>query len=94
MRQLQLFGIEFVPKAIPAAATWPKKYATLKSEVRTGRSLGYPSSPIREEPETIQVGIPKPRTRRAAIYIPAERKLLVSECMQQEGGVKLEYTVL
>ena len=66
----QSFGMSLVPKQIAAATICPMKYETLKSEVITGRSLGYASSPINEEPETMQVGIPKPRIMRATMYMP------------------------
>lgn len=67
-----LLAMLLVPKQIPAAMIWPTKYATLKSEVRTGRSFGYASSPIREEAETIQVGMPNPKINRATMYMPAK----------------------
>lgn len=54
-----------------SAAFW--RYPNVEMDyrdVRTGRSLGYPSSPIKDEPETIQVGIPKPRIMRATMYMP------------------------
>ena len=54
---------------MPAATIWPKKNETLNRDVRTGRSLGYASSPIREDPETMQVGIPNPKIILATIYI-------------------------
>lgn len=66
-----LVTILFVPKQMAAAVIWPTKYDTLKSDVRTGRSLGYASSPIREEADTMHVGMPNPRIRRATMYIPA-----------------------
>lgn len=61
--------MSLVPKQIAAATIWPIKYDTLKSEVKTGRSLGYASSPMSAEPDTMQVGIPKPRIMRAMIYM-------------------------
>jgi hypothetical protein len=37
-----------------AATIAPMKYDALNSEVRNGRSLGYPSSPINADQEMIQ----------------------------------------
>jgi hypothetical protein len=39
-----------------------------------GRSFGYASSPINDEPAIMQKGIPKPSNSRAAMYIPAVRR--------------------
>ena len=73
-----------VPKQMAAAVIWPTKYDTLKRDVMMGRSLGYDSSPINEEPETMQMGIPKPRTRRAKMYMPAG--VIVSSSSPASGG--------
>lgn len=39
-RQAQFEAMLFVPKQMAAATMLPTKYATLKSDVRTGRSFG------------------------------------------------------
>ena len=62
--------------AIADAAIEPKKYEALKNDVRVARSLGWPSSPIREEAETIHITMPKPRTILAKMYIPTREGLV------------------
>jgi hypothetical protein len=59
--------------AIAAATIAPIKYEALNNEVRYGRSLGYPSSPIRAEPEMIQKTIPTPSNIRAMMYMATGR---------------------
>ena len=75
-----------VPKQMAAAVIWPTKYDTLKRDVMMGRSLGYDSSPIRDEPETMQMGIPKPRTRRAKMYMPAGTHVSLGAETAGRGG--------
>jgi hypothetical protein len=72
-----------------AATICPMKYETLKSEVKTGLSLGYASSPINEEPETMQVGIPKPRIMRATMYMPTVLPTSASSTRVQAGQSRL-----
>jgi hypothetical protein len=55
-----------------AAVIDPMKYEELNREVRVSRSFGWPSSPIKDEPEIIQNTIPNPSTIRAKRYIPTE----------------------
>jgi hypothetical protein len=69
--QAQSLSILCVANEIPAATTEPMKYNALKSEVMIGRSLGYASSPIKDEPAMMQKGIPKPKKNRAMMYIAA-----------------------
>jgi hypothetical protein len=56
---------------ILAAMREPTNHNALNSEVMIGRSLGYASSPSRDDPAMIQNGIPNPRMDRAAMYMPA-----------------------
>lgn len=67
----QSFLMLWVAKEIPAATRAPMKYRALNSEVMIGRSLGYASSPIKEEPAMIQKGMPNPRNHRATTYMAA-----------------------
>ena len=39
-------------------------------DVITGRSFAWASSPMSEEPDTMQVGMPNPRIIRATMYMP------------------------
>lgn len=71
--QAQLDGIVTVPKPTVAATIWPIKYDELNREVRIGLSFGYPSSPIRADPATMQNGMPNPRRIRATTYIAAAK---------------------
>lgn len=68
-RQAQSVVISEVPIAMVAARIWPIKYEELKRDVRIGRSLGWPSSPMSEDPEMIAKRMPTPRSMRAIIYI-------------------------
>jgi hypothetical protein len=56
---------------IPAAISEPTNQSALKREVMIGRSFGYASSPINDEPAIMQNGIPKPKRSRAIMYMPA-----------------------
>jgi hypothetical protein len=56
-----------------AAVIDPMKYEELNREVRVSRSFGWPSSPIKDEPEIIQNTIPNPSTIRAKRYIPTKK---------------------
>jgi hypothetical protein len=49
----------------------PTNHSALKRDVMMGRSFGYASSPIREEPAIIQKGMPNPSMKRAPTYMPA-----------------------
>jgi hypothetical protein len=69
----QSFWILCVANEMPAATSAPTKYNALNREVMIGRSFGYASSPIKEEPAMMQNGIPNPRNNRATIYIAARR---------------------
>ena len=60
-----------VPKQIPAATIDPTKYEALNKEVSTGLSLGYPSSPSKADPATMQTGMPNPRMMREMMYMAA-----------------------
>lgn len=60
-----------VPKPTPAATIWLIKWDELNSQVRMDRSLEYPSSPISDDPATIQKGIPNASRLRATMYIPS-----------------------
>jgi hypothetical protein len=57
----------------PAATKDPTNQSALKREVMIGRSFGYASSPINDEPAMMQKGMPKPNNKRATTYIPAVR---------------------
>ena len=74
----QSFLMLCVANDMPAATSAPTKYNALKREVMMGRSFGYASSPINEEPAMIQNGMPNPRNHRAMTYIAAEKKLAPS----------------
>jgi hypothetical protein len=56
--------------AIAEATIEPMKYEVLKKEVNIARSLGYPNSPIKEDPEMMQATIPNPSIIRAKMYMP------------------------
>jgi hypothetical protein len=73
-RQLQSLGMSVVGRLIADAVIAPTKYEALKKDVRVTRSFGWPSSPIKEEPEIIQKTIPNPSSIRANIYIPTSRR--------------------
>lgn len=60
-----------VRKQIPAARIDPMKYEELNREVSTGLSLGYPSSPSKADPATMQTGMPNPRMMREMMYMAA-----------------------
>jgi len=49
----------------------PTNHSALKREVIIGRSFGYASSPISDEPAIMQKGMPKPSNSRAMTYMPA-----------------------
>lgn len=65
IRQAHVLSSLKIPYVILAATILPRNQEALKSEVRTARSLGYPSSPIKAEAATIANGIPSPRSQRA-----------------------------
>jgi hypothetical protein len=69
MRQAYVLSILKEPYVTAAATILPMNQEALKSEVKTGRSLGYPSSPINDEAATIANGIPSPRSQRAMMNI-------------------------
>jgi hypothetical protein len=56
---------------VPAATKDPTNQRALKREVMIGRSFGYASSPINDEPAMIQKGMPKPSRSRATTYMRA-----------------------
>jgi len=71
MRQAQSSFRLWVPYDTPAAMSEPTNQSALKREVMMGRSFGYASSPISDEPAMMQKGMPKPRMKRAPTYMPA-----------------------
>jgi len=61
--------IPVVRVAIAAAMIDPIKYDALKSDVIKGRSFGYASSAIKEEPEMMAKRMPTPSSMRAMMYM-------------------------
>ena len=74
-RQLQSPTMFVVRVAMAAAIMAPMKYEALNNEVKNGRSLGYPNSPIREEPATMANRMPTPSSIRAIMYMPTAKDL-------------------
>jgi hypothetical protein len=64
--------------AIAEAVIAPTKYEALKKEVKVARSLGWPSSPIKEEPEIMHRTIPKPRIILATMYVATSNSSALS----------------
>lgn len=57
----------------------PTNQSALKREVMIGRSFGYASSPIKDEPAMMQNGMPKPMMNLAPMYMPAMTVSMTSE---------------